>query len=62
VNPAWSPDGRQLLFVVSQEFAPGQSGPEFRVVSLASRKVRRIAIPQLDRIVLADINGVDWTD
>jgi hypothetical protein len=50
----------QLLFVVSREFEPGQSGPEFRVVSLATRRVRRIAIPQLSR-VLADVNGVDWT-
>jgi hypothetical protein len=45
---------------VSREFEPGQSGPEFRVVSLATRRVRRIAIPQLSR-VLADVNGVDWT-
>jgi Tol biopolymer transport system component len=61
VNPAWSPDGRQLLFVVNREFEPGQSGREFRVVSLATRRLWRIEIPQLQRYVGADINGLDWT-
>jgi Tol biopolymer transport system component len=61
VGPAWSPDGRHILFVVAEEFEPGQSGREFRVASLATRSVRRIAIPQLPRNVFADVYGLDWT-
>jgi hypothetical protein len=58
--PAWSPDGRHLLFVAGYELQPGQQGVELRVVTLRTGRVWRIAIPQL-RNVLADVNGVDWT-
>jgi Tol biopolymer transport system component len=60
VNLAWSPDGRHLLFLVAAEFEIGQAGLEFWVVSLATRSVRRIAIPQLPPNDFADIHGVDW--
>ena len=60
-NPAWSPDGRHLLFVVAHELEDGLRGSELWVVSLNGRAVRRIEIPELPRDVPAEINGVDWT-
>jgi Tol biopolymer transport system component len=61
VNPAWSSDGRYLLFAVRHEFDRGLFGAELWVVSVNGRAVRRIEIPELPRDAPAEINGVDWT-
>lgn len=63
VNPAWSPDGRHILFSVRYLLGPSGDawGRELRVVSVRNGRVQRFVIPQLPPDVYAEVYGIDWT-
>lgn len=63
VTPAWSPDGRYLLFTVLFEYDKEEdySGHEFLVAPLDGSPLRRIEIADLPKDTYSEIYGIDWT-
>ena len=63
VTPAWSPNGRYLLFTVvfESDEQKGLSGHEFLVAPLDGSPLRRIEIAELPKYTYSEIYGIDWT-
>lgn len=62
-SPAWSPDGRYLVFAIRHRVEQGGSrydGHEFLVTPLDGAAPRPIAIPELPPDAYSELYGVDW--
>jgi Tol biopolymer transport system component len=62
VNPAWSPDGRRIAFVVTKVFDPQQDyrGNQILTVRPDGSDTQPVQIPQLPPDVYSELYGIDW--
>jgi Tol biopolymer transport system component len=59
-SPAWSPDGRNVVFAVRRKFED-YDGHDLMVATLDGAPPRPIAIPELPPSAYSELYGLDWT-
>jgi Tol biopolymer transport system component len=59
-SPAWSPDGRNVVFAVRRKFED-YDGHDLMVATLDGAPPRPIVIPELPPSAYSELYGLDWT-